>query len=215
MVFVSQASLLRRAFQLLRRDGIVGFTRRTAHSAGWRSRKLYWRTVNRVPFLVSTRRRLRSTLTSGARRSARHSIGAATLGQVDQVVAHIEIALAPSTPEDKQEAPTLPVAVVVPAYQAADYLDDCLASVARQIYTDWRCYVVDDGSTDETSAIASAWERKDPRFRLIRHGANRGLSAARNTGLREAVEPTIAFLDADDLLVCRSLDRRVSAMRFE
>ena len=214
-VFVSQASLPRRAYQLLRRVGIVGSARRIAHAVGWRSRKLYWRMVNSVPFLASTLRRLRSARTSSARRSAGRKIGAVTRGRVDQIVAQIEIASASSTPEETREAPTLPVAVVVPAYQAADYLDDCLASVARQTYTDWRCYVVDDGSTDETSAIASAWERKDPRFRLIRHGANRGLSAARNTGLREAVEPTITFLDADDLLVSRSLDRRVNAMRFE
>lgn len=164
------------------------------------------------------------TRSSIARRSTRRLIGISTLRQVDQLIAQIQITPYSSTPSERQDAPDLSerqdapdlsVAVVVPAYQAAEYLDKCLESVARQIYADWRCYVIDDGSTDETSAIASAWERKDSRFRLIRHGANRGLSAARNTGLREAVEPTITFLDADDLLVSRSLDRRVSALQVQ
>ena len=75
---------------------------------------------------------LRRTL--AARETARDSIGAETLSRIDQTVAGIEITSTASPSAETREAPDLPVAVVVPAYQAADYLDDCLASVARQIY---------------------------------------------------------------------------------
>ena len=106
----------------------------------------------------------------------------------------------------------LSVGIVVPAFQAEEFLDDCLKSIATQSFSQWRCYIVDDASTDRTSEIASNWERRDNRFRLITHGKNGGLSAARNTGLRETIEPLVTFLDADDVLVANSLLKRVRVM---
>ncbi|MEM9035818.1 MAG: glycosyltransferase [Actinomycetota bacterium] len=105
------------------------------------------------------------------------------------------------------------ITVVVPAFQAADHLADCLESVRRQTHPRWQCLVVDDASTDATAAVVSAMCRRDERFTLLRHGANRGLSAARNTGLAAAETPLVTFLDADDLLVRTSLERRVEALR--
>lgn len=87
------------------------------------------------------------------------------------------------------------VTVVIPAYNYARFLPDAIASALAQPYSPFEVIVVDDGSTDETPAILASI--MDPRLRVIRQ-TNAGLSAARNTGIREAKHPYIAFLDADD-----------------
>jgi glycosyltransferase involved in cell wall biosynthesis len=84
------------------------------------------------------------------------------------------------------------LAVVVPAYNAAEHLTQTLASVAAQVHPPREVIVVDDGSTDRTAAIADA-----AGARVIRQ-ANAGVAAARNAGVRAACAPWIAFLDADD-----------------
>lgn len=101
--------------------------------------------------------------------------------------------------------------MVVPAYQGADHLADCLESVRTQTHKDWRCYIVDDASTDATAEIAARAARNDDRFVVLRHGRNSGLSASRNTGMLAADEHWVTFLDADDLLTPSSLERRVAA----
>jgi glycosyltransferase involved in cell wall biosynthesis len=92
--------------------------------------------------------------------------------------------------------PTLsPVSVVIPAYNYADFVGLAIQSVLQQDHADFELLVVDDGSTDGTAALVTSFS--DPRIRYI-HQANAGLSAARNTGIRQARHPLIAFLDADD-----------------
>lgn len=107
----------------------------------------------------------------------------------------------------------LAVAVVVPTYGDARFLNDCLESVRRQTFSRWRCYVVDDASNDDVHAVLGPFLRRDDRFVAVRHGKNAGLSAARNTGLVLTEEALIQFLDADDLLTPWALERRVDVMR--
>ena len=118
-------------------------------------------------------------------------------------------------PSGREESPPGPlgVAVVVPVFNGAAHLADCLESVRLQTCHAWRCYVVDDASTDETSGIAESFAARDDRFVMLRHGRNAGLSAARNTGLAHAEEPLVTFLDADDMLTPSSLQRRVAIMQ--
>jgi len=85
--------------------------------------------------------------------------------------------------------------VVIPAYNAGSYIQDCLSSVLAQTDPDFEVLVVDDGSTDSTAAQVKAVT--DPRIRLIQR-PNGGLAAARNTGIRAARGALVAFLDADD-----------------
>ena len=73
------------------------------------------------------------------------------------------------------------VSIIVPCYNQAQYLDDCLQSVLDQTYQDWECIIVNDGSPDNTAIIASVWTARDPRFKYI-YKENGGLSSARNAG---------------------------------
>ena len=95
--------------------------------------------------------------------------------------------------------------VVIPAYNVEAYLDECLGSMATQSWTDWEAIVVDDGSTDGTGRLAEVWAGKDKRFRVV-HQENRGLSAARNTGVEQAKGEYLLFLDGDDWLEREALD---------
>ena len=91
------------------------------------------------------------------------------------------------------------ISVIVPCYNQSEFLDESLGSIFFQTYTNWECIIVNDGSTDETSAIAKKWQAKDKRFKYIWQ-KNAGLSAARNTGLAAAKGNFIQFLDADDVI---------------
>lgn len=88
------------------------------------------------------------------------------------------------------------VSVVVPAYNYGRYLGEAIDSVLAQTHRDFELIVVDDGSSDSTREIVAAYT--DPRLRYVWQ-QNQGLSAARNTGIREARFDFVAFLDADDV----------------
>ena len=87
------------------------------------------------------------------------------------------------------------VSVVITTYNHAHFLQDALSSVAAQTHPASEVIVVDDGSTDDPRGILTGW----PDVRLITQD-NRGLAAARNTGLRATRSGYVLFLDADDLL---------------
>lgn len=95
--------------------------------------------------------------------------------------------------------PTPKISIIVPVYNVEMYLSDSLDSIRNQTFTDWECLLVDDGSTDGSDNICDQYAALDPRFRVI-HQRNGGLSAARNSGLRNSVAPLICFVDSDDTL---------------
>lgn len=86
---------------------------------------------------------------------------------------------------------------VVPVFNVAPYLQECLQSLAAQTLDDIEIIVVDDGSTDESGAVAKAMAARDPRIRVYRQ-PNAGPSAARNRGLRECLGEFVSFVDGDD-----------------
>lgn len=88
------------------------------------------------------------------------------------------------------------VSVVIPLFNRAGTLARAIDSVRAQHVADWELLVVDDGSTDGGVAVAESYG--DPRIRVLRHPANRGAAAARNTGVQAARGPVLAFLDSDD-----------------
>ena len=74
------------------------------------------------------------------------------------------------------------ISVIVPAYNAEAFLDQCLESIVAQSYSHLEILVVDDGSTDGTGSLCDQWARRDERIRII-HQTNGGHSAARNAAL--------------------------------
>lgn len=89
------------------------------------------------------------------------------------------------------------LSVIIPVYNVAPYLRDCLDSVLAQTFENWEAVCVDDGSTDGSGAILDEYAARDPRFRVIRQ-ENVGVSEARQRGL-EAVRGTyFGFVDPDD-----------------
>lgn len=96
------------------------------------------------------------------------------------------------------------IAIVTPAHNVAAHIATALRSVLRQTHEDWTMVVVDDGSDDSAGAIAREFINR--RLRVI-HQPNRGVSAARNTGLRHVDGDAVLFLDADDWLAPDALER--------
>jgi len=96
------------------------------------------------------------------------------------------------------------VDIIIPAYNAARYLRAAIDSVISQTYDDWRIILVNDGSTDDTAEIAREYQFRLGERMLIITQPNAGMSAARNTAIRNSSAEFLAFLDSDDVwLPCR------------
>lgn len=89
------------------------------------------------------------------------------------------------------------ISIIIPVYNTAKYLDQCIQSVVEQDYTDWECILVNDGSTDDSGLICNNWAKDDDRIKVI-HQENQGVSAARNHGVKESQGEYICFIDSDD-----------------
>lgn len=102
------------------------------------------------------------------------------------------------------------VSVVIPTFNRRKLLPEALDSLLRQTFQDWEAIVVDDGSNDDTFEVASAYARRDPRFRCLpREGEKRGADVCRNQGILAASAPLVVFLDSDDLLLPGAFEYRV------
>lgn len=89
------------------------------------------------------------------------------------------------------------ISVIVPIYNVAEYLDQCVESIVNQTYTNLEIILVDDGSTDDSGNKAELWKTKDKRIKVV-HKTNGGLSDARNAGLEVATGELIGYVDSDD-----------------
>jgi len=105
------------------------------------------------------------------------------------------------------------VSIVIPCYRHAQFLPEAVASVVAQTFTDWEIIIIDDGSPDDTAAVAQRLiaAHPDRRIRLIRQ-ENRGQAEARNTGIHAARAPYILPLDADDMIEPEMLAQTVVAL---
>ena len=89
------------------------------------------------------------------------------------------------------------ISVIVPVYNAEEYLERCVNSILRQTCPDLEVLLVDDGSRDSSGAMCDAFAAQDSRVRVL-HQENSGISAARNAGLSQAKGDYIGFVDSDD-----------------
>jgi glycosyltransferase involved in cell wall biosynthesis len=104
------------------------------------------------------------------------------------------------------------IAIIIPAFNVAPFLDQAVRSVLAQTHTDWSLVIVDDGSTDPTATVAAKF--RDKRIQLLRQD-NAGVSAARNRGIRHAettAPDAFLFLDGDDWLAPNALGLLADAL---
>lgn len=103
------------------------------------------------------------------------------------------------------------VSVIIPCYNVADYIGECLESILAQDHDDLEVICVDDGSKDDTTARIEAIAKTNPRGGIVRsiRQVNAGATAARNHGFRESTGEYIQFMDADDILLPRKIGHQV------
>ncbi len=99
----------------------------------------------------------------------------------------------------RRRAPEPLVSVVVPAYDVAAWLPACLDSLLAQTHRALEVVVVDDGSPDDSAAVAASYAERDRRVRVVRR-PNGGLGAARNTGTAATTGELLMFVDSDDVV---------------
>ena len=91
------------------------------------------------------------------------------------------------------------VSVIVPVYNQEQYLEECISSIRRQTLAEWECIIVNDGSSDSSGEIARRFSEEDSRIRCLEQ-ENRGVSSARNLGMRHASGRYLCFVDGDDFI---------------
>lgn len=100
------------------------------------------------------------------------------------------------------------VSVIIPTFNYGHFIGATLESLLAQTYRNWECIIIDDGSSDNTHDVVETFCSRDTRFKYI-YQENKGMSAARNIGIKEAAGSYIQFLDADDLLEKRKFESQV------
>ena len=98
-----------------------------------------------------------------------------------------------------EEQKTPEISVILPVYNMADYIDECMQSIQAQTFSDLEILMINDGSTDDSAQKCLAWAARDGRIRYYSQ-SNRGVAAARNLGVRLARGRYLAFVDPDDWL---------------
>lgn len=104
------------------------------------------------------------------------------------------------------------VSIITPAYRAAAFIGETIASVQAQDHQNWEMLIVDDGSPDNSAEVVAKYAANDPRVRLIRQ-QNAGPAMARQTAVDQAAGNLIAFLDSDDLWLPDKLSKQLAFMR--
>jgi glycosyltransferase involved in cell wall biosynthesis len=100
------------------------------------------------------------------------------------------------------------VTFVIPSYNYGHLIGQTLDSVQAQTYPNWECFVVDDGSTDDTREVVARYAKNDERIRYIFQN-NKRAGAARNNGIRNSSGKYLQFLDGDDLIEATKIERQV------
>ena len=105
------------------------------------------------------------------------------------------------------------VSIIVPVYNAGQFIAETIGYVQQQTYADWELLLVDDCSTDTSRELIGRKCEGDARIRLITQERNGGAARARNRGVREACGQYICFLDADDIWLPDKLRRELDYIR--
>lgn len=104
------------------------------------------------------------------------------------------------------------ISIVMPTYNRAQYITRCIESILTQSYTNWELWVIDDGSTDETSQIVQDYISKDERIHLYAQ-ENQGPSTSRKIGIRLSKGACITFVDSDDYIEPHYLEHLLEPLK--
>lgn len=107
------------------------------------------------------------------------------------------------------------VSIVIPVYSVEEYIEECLTSAFNQTYADIEFIIVDDASPDSSMVIANRLIEKykeEKSIIVVKHEFNKGLSAARNTGIIASSGEYLYFMDSDDILPDRSIELLVDSL---
>ena len=102
------------------------------------------------------------------------------------------------------------ISIIIPVYNSALFLDDCVQSLLRQTLSEFDICLIDDGSTDGSGAICDSLAEKDSRIRVI-HSVNHGAAHARRLGIDQAAGEFLCFVDSDDTMPIDGLERLYKA----
>lgn len=104
------------------------------------------------------------------------------------------------------------VSVITPAYNCAQYIEDCIESVLKQTYSNWEMIIVNDKSTDNTQEVIEKYISQDSRIKLYNQEVNTGAAVARNKAIQLSKGRFIAFLDSDDKWKPDKLEKQIPFM---
>ena len=107
------------------------------------------------------------------------------------------------------------VSIIIPIYNVAEYIEQCLLSVFHQTYSNIEVIIVDDCGNDNSIQLVETFLNNisDNRYRIIHHPNNLGLSAARNSGIKEATGDYIYFIDSDDFITTDCIETFVEVIK--
>lgn len=100
------------------------------------------------------------------------------------------------------------ISIIVPVYNSEKYIDRCLDSILNQTYKDLEIVLVNDGSNDQSLKILENYALRDTRIKVVNQ-ENKGVAAARNTGLDNATGDYILYVDSDDWIENNMVERMV------
>lgn len=108
------------------------------------------------------------------------------------------------------------VSIIIPVYNVASYIEECLRSVDNQTYQDIEVIIVDDCGTDNSMELVTRFVEnsgREEKYIIVRHECNKGLSAARNTGILKATGNYLYFLDSDDWIKSDCIEKMVQCVQ--
>ena len=108
---------------------------------------------------------------------------------------------------DLDEIQKKKISVIIPMYNSAKYIEECVQSVLNQTYKNIELIIVDDMSSDNSVEIVERFD--DDRIKLIKLAKNVGAALVRNRGIDEATGECICFIDSDDYCIADMLDKQI------
>ena len=112
------------------------------------------------------------------------------------------------SPNSSSTDPQTRISIIVPTYNYGHFIGQTLESVQAQTYQNWECIVVDDGSTDQTREVVARYAAQDHRIKYL-YQETQKQAAAKNHGIQNSMGTYLQFLDADDLIETKKLERQV------